>query len=255
MRAIALVAIENFRLLRRDRIFVPVLFACVLISFLANLVSGWSIEEFQKILVDLGFFGFQMTGSAVSVFWAVKTLADARESGALEVQLAAPIARVSWLVGRYLGLSAALVLLSLMVLGFWQGFMLLNQFSWMQTNELIAFAFLPLTWLVLAAMAMTLATFCTQGVALFATASLWLAGQTTSLVEAALPPETDAVTRQVVQTLARFWDLQQLNLVDFATGLTIINPTELLLRALYGVLLIAIFLTAGSLVFRSRDAI
>lgn len=255
MRALLLVALENFRLLRRDRIFVPVIFACSLITILANLVSGWSIEDFHKILIDLGFFGFHITGSAIAVFWAVKTLADARESGALEVQLAAPIGRSNWLIGRYLGLSAVLLLLAGFVLTFWQGFMLLNDFGWMQPRELVAFSFLPLTWLVLAALGFMLATFCSQGVAFFATGSLWIAGQTTSLVAAALPSQSDEITRRIVNSLARFWDLQQLNLVDFATGMAVVGQEELLLRGAYGLGLIAIFLTIGALVFHSRDAI
>lgn len=255
MRSLLLVALESFRLLRRDRIFVPALFACALVAAFANLASEWSIEDFHKILIDIGFGGFHLAGSAVAIFWGVKTLADARDSGALEVQLAAPISRTSWLLGRYGGLAATLLLLGLVILAFWQTFMLLNDYDWMTRRELVGFAFLLLGWLVLAALAMFLATFCGQGVALFGTASLWVAGMATSLVAATLPPDAAASTRRVVATLARFWDLQQLNLVDFATGLAKVEPEELLLRGSYGLILIGILLTLAALLFHRRDAI
>lgn len=255
MRALFYVALENFRLLRRDRIFVPAVFICILITAFANLASDWSVEDFRKILLDIGFFGFFVMGNAIAMFWGVKTLADARATGALEVQLAAPVGRSSWLLGRYAGLSAALILLALLMLGFWQGLMLVNDFGWMNQPELIGFAFIPLSWLVAAALAMLFATFCGQGVALFATASLWIAGLASRMVANSLPVDASAHTRQTVLTLARYWDLQQLNLVDFASGMSTIGPEELVLRASYALLLIAILISLGAVIFQRRDAI
>lgn len=255
MRALFFIALENFRLLRRDRIFVPAIFVCVLVAALANLASDWSIEDFRKILVDIGYFGFFVMGNAIAMFWGVKTLADARASGSLEVQLAAPVARATWLIGRYAGLGAALLLLALPMLGFWQALMLLNAFGWMTPPELIAFAFIPLSWLVSAALAMLLATFCGQGVALFGTASLWIAGLSTRLVANSLPEDASQETRRVVLALARYWDLQQLNLVDFASGMASIGNDELVLRASYGLALIGICMGLGALIFQHRDAI
>src|SRR5690606_34381136 len=111
-KVVSVIAWETFVLLRRDKIFVPALVISLLISVLANLASDWSVEDFEKILFDIGFFGFQMTGSLVAIFWGAKIISDSRQEGSLEVQLAAPISRGSWIIGKYAGLCLCLVVLA-----------------------------------------------------------------------------------------------------------------------------------------------
>src|SRR5271169_3241497 len=108
LRAIRVIALETFLLLRRDRIFAPALVLGLAACALALLASDWSIEDFSKILYDVGYFGFQITGGLVALVWGTKTVGDSRQEGSLEVQLAAPISRFTWLIGKYLGLATCL---------------------------------------------------------------------------------------------------------------------------------------------------
>ncbi len=54
-RTLSVISWETFVLLRRDKVFVPALVASLLISAFANLASDWSVEDFTKILFDIGF--------------------------------------------------------------------------------------------------------------------------------------------------------------------------------------------------------
>lgn len=241
--------------MKRDKIFFPALIGCIAISLFAHIASDWSIEEFEKILFDIGGVGFQVTGSLVAIFWGTKTIQDSRTEGSLEVQLSTPLHRGAWLVGKYLGLVTALVLLIVIMLALWQILMLLNAFGWMTFNHISIFGLLALGWLVLGAMSIFLASFCGQSVALFGALSLWFGGMASSLVNNSLAPETAALTKSAVNGLSRVWDLQRFNLVDFATNGIPLNGQEMMAHAVYGIVLIAFFVFSSCLIFTRRDLV
>lgn len=227
LRALRLISGETFVLLRRDRLFGPAAGMMLVVAIVAVLVSDWSIEDFTKILYDVGVFGFQMTGSLVALTWGTKVVSDSRQEGALEVQLAAPVSRATWLVGKYIGLSLCLLLLLGLLLVVWQACLLLNQFGWLTLPQLSMFGFMALGWLVLAALALMLGTMARQGTAFLAAVGLWIGGLATSLVASSLAPETPAAVRSVVNALARFWDFQQFNLVDHALDSALLSTRKL----------------------------
>jgi Cu-processing system permease protein len=244
---------ETFLLLRRDKIFLPVLVSGFLITLLANLASDWSIEDFSKILFDVGIFGFQFTGSFVAIFWGSKLIHDSKQDGSVELSLAAPVSRSSWIIGRYLGLSISLALMTFIFLVFWQFFMALNDFGMMSAQHYTIFGFMYLGWLVIAAMSMFFASFCGTGVALFSSMSLWFAGLVTNLVYQNLSPTTAPHIKTVVNTLARIWDLQQFNLINEIYTRDIMVASELGYRLLYGIGLISVLITMTSIWFTKRD--
>lgn len=260
MSAVWVIAREAFVLLRRDKVFVPAIVVSVAVAIFANLASEWAVEEFYKILFDVGAAGFRLTGGLVAVFWGTKAVTDSRQEGALEVQLAAPVSRPAWLIGKYLGMAMALALLAVTMLASFQAFMLLNDFGTLTKDQLLAFSLLVLEWLVLAALATLFATFCRQAVAMFATLSLWVAGLGSAVVYRTLAPESNAAMKSVVGGIARIWDLQQFNVVDGAIPppgtpyATFPAAADLVWRGAYGFILIAILMTIGAVVIARRDA-
>ena len=252
-KALFVTASTTFTLLRRDRIFTPFLISALAISIFAQLASDWGVEEFNKILNDIGFFGFQMTGSFVALFWGTKMVSDSRTEGSIEVELAAPIGRTTWLLGKYLGLAAALVLLGVIIVVGWQGMMLLNDFGWMKGTEWTAFGFTVLAWTVLGAVAVLFGCLVRQTVALFVSLALWITGLCSALVANTLHPDTPETTKRLVTGIARAWDLQQFNLVSSAVSGIPLPGEELGWRLAYGVLLIVFVLSLASALFRRRD--
>jgi ABC-type transport system involved in multi-copper enzyme maturation permease subunit len=253
LRTIALVGLESFTLLRRDKIFVPAIIVASLLSLFATQASMWAIEEFERTLFDVGCFGFQLTGCFIAIYWGTKTVADSRLEGALEVQLAAPVSRSAWLLGKFLGLTLALGTVAAIMLVVWQIMLQLTDFGWMSLGQLAVLLVMVLGWLVVAATAMLLGTFMRQAVALFVAGCVWVVGLTGALVASALPEGTSAALRAGLVALARFYDLQQFNLVDFT-----VRPLEgwgatLPLRVGYGALLIAVILTLACVIFERRD--
>lgn len=255
INATYLVAHEQFLLLRRDKFFVPALVIAIGITALANLAMDWSVEEFDKILYDIGYFGFQFTGCAVALLWGVKSVNDSRQEGSIEYELAAPVRRVSWLVGKYLGLALGLVLFGALLLAVWQGIMLFNGYGWMHMPQVNVFLYMVLGWLVVGALAVCCASFMGHAVALFVSISAWLVGLATSLVAHTMGPDTPLLTQFVVKGVTRLWDLQQFNLVDQALKPSVTQMTELGYRAAYGGLLILSLMTVACLIFQRRDVV
>ncbi len=256
MSNILTLAMHTFLLLRRDKIFLPAAISGILFTSLANLASNWTIEEFTKVLFDIGSFGFHFTGALVGIFWGAKLFQDAKSEGSVEVQLAGPITRSQWIIGNVLGLTIALSFLGLLLLVIWQAFMFFNQFGLMTLDQLIAFIFLWILWLVLASAAIFFATFSSYGVAIFATVCLWLIGLASSLIASALPEKLSIISRSIIIGVAWLWDLQRFIIID-----EVINPAVnldqglLLSHASYGGLLFLILITMSCFTFSKRDII
>lgn len=244
---------QSFLLLRRDKIFLPAVVAAVMVTIFANLASEWGIEEFQKILFDVGALGFHLTGCLVATFWGTKTISEARSDGSLEIQLAAPVSRVMWLVGKYLGLVLGLILLWVLTIIFWQAIMLANNFGLMSKPQLMFFVFQLIEWALVGAVAVFYSTFAGVTIALFATISTWMAGLVSFPISQNLPPFADGWSVAVVKWLARVWDLRQFNLSAYATNLEKISPGELQVRASYGAVMILLIITVSCVFFRRRD--
>ena len=254
MMNLTTIALDSFLLLRRDKIFLPAAVGGLGIAILANLASDWSIEGFIKILFDIGTFGYHFIGSIVAIFWGTKLIADAKSEGAIEVQLASPIPRPIWIIGKYLGLVISLVFLGIILLAIWQGIMLINDFGMMTLNQLATFMYLSLAWMVLGAVSIFFSTFSGQATALFSSFSVWIVGLVISLINGTLPPDSPQFTKSVIGFFATFWNLQRFNFSDKigVEGIEL-SSNELFWSAAYGIALIVVFIFSAGLIFRNRD--
>jgi ABC-type transport system involved in multi-copper enzyme maturation permease subunit len=255
MEKLWILARETLILLRRDKVMVPALLGSLLISGFANLASDWSVEDFQKILFDIGYFGFSVTGALIAIFWGTKVLSDSRQEGSMEVHLAAPINRSTWILGKFTGLKLCLFLVLCGFLVLWQALMLLNDFGWMTASQILLFLFMYVGWMVCGALGMAFATAAGQTTALFCTLCLWVCGLSSASISQTLSSETPESTRLIVQVIARVWNLGQFSLIDSVVGTAPLDLRDLGLRLAYGVLLILLFLTIACLVIRKRDLV
>jgi ABC-type transport system involved in multi-copper enzyme maturation permease subunit len=255
MRGLLTVTRDSFLLLRRDKIFVPALLGGILISVFANLAGHWTLEDWLKVLFDVGAFGFNVVGCLVAIFWSTKSVADARSEGFLEVQIATPINRSTWLLGKYLGLILSLTFLVGILLALWQVLMIINNFGYMTRNQGLVFAYLFLGWCVLGSLGIFFASFCGQATALFSTLCAWIIGLAIPFVPSALSPDTDEVTKIIVERIAWAWDLQRFNLVEPLNNNAPGIRDLLQWNGIYGLALIVLLLSAAMVIFRKKDLI
>lgn len=255
MRTILSVASETFLRLRRDKIFIPALLVGAGLLGLSGLASYWGIEDFFKIMYDMGAAAYLFTGATVAIFWGNKVVADSRQEGSLEVQLASPVGRSSWLLGKFFGLTLGLLLLALGFLIAWQLIYAGWGLGWIKVQDLSIFALLTLLWTVLGALAICLACLASTGIALFCTAWAFIVGLLSAPIMQALSPETPESTRRVVEGIAGLWNLHYLNLATFGGREAFVSLPDFLFRALYGVALCAFFLALACIAFQKKDIV
>ncbi len=249
------VAKETLLLLTRDRIFLPAALAGALFLQFAQVASEFGIQNFTQIMFDVGNFGFHLTGAIVAILWGSKMIADSRQEGSIEVQLSSPLSRPAWLVGKYLGLSGALIPIGLLLLAVWNVLLYFNRFPLMTEKHAIIYGFMILGWLVIASSAVLFSAVAGSAVALFCTFTLWVSGLIGTAVFQALPgaPGTE-MTREILKFISRIWDLQRFNLSEFV--LKDLPPESILWdHGLYGICLIVALLTFACLFFTRRDLI
>lgn len=255
LRSLWILSLETYVLLKRDRVFAPAVAMGLAVAALAALACTWSVEDYRKILYDVGLFGFQVTGGLVALVWGTKAVADSRLEGSLEVQLAAPVSRSVWLLGKFVGLVLCLTLLGVVLLVIWQVTLLLAGYGAMSKAELLAFVLMGVGWIVLAALALFFAAMTRQGVALFATLSAWVAGLAAAPVATALGSETPATTRHLVAILARYWDFNQFNFAEHVLDPALPALADIAARFAYGGLLALLLLTLACVIFSRRDVV
>ncbi len=255
MRAIYAVSMETFLRLRRDKIFLPAALVGCGLLIMSGLASYWGVEEFFKILYDLGSVAWLFTGATVAIFWGNKIISDSRQEGSLEVQLASPISRSAWILGKFFGLLAALFLLACLLLVGWQAIYLGYGMGWLPTRDLIIFSMLSLGWVIMGAVSIFFASLATAAIALFCSIWLFICGLLSAPIMQALSPETPAGTRKAVELLAGFWNLHLFNLSGYGIGKDFISQAELLSRVGYGCLLVGVFLSLSCYFFNRRDIV
>ena len=255
MHALTTMTLHSFATLRRDKIFLPFIIMGLAVSCFAALASEWTMEGFRKVLFDIGVTGFYLTGTVVAVLWGTKAVIDAQDDGGMELELAAPIGRSTWLVGKFLGLCLSMVLFAVILTLLWQAIIGLSGYGWLKNHEMITFGFLLVGWLVISAAAVFFATVCSHAVAQFATASVWIIGMTIDMIAKTMLQGSNEVLRAIVEVIAKGWDLQQFNLIQYASNPDLYSEQELLWRLLYGGLLVAILLSASCWTLSRRKII
>lgn len=253
----ALLAITRATLLglRRGPVFIPVLILIGFLAIFASIASSWGIAEFRKILFDIGSFSFHITGNFIAIFWAVKVLVMSRLDGSIETQLASPVSRPLWILGRALGLGFALVVLGFSLTFLWQIMMFLTGFGLMRSEELFSFLSQILGWLVISSVGLFFASFCGLVTAIFAAFASLVAGLMTELIVSTLREEDNvwSFLAYFFKILSKLWNLQVFNRSPafFLEG----GGTIFLWTTSYAFLLISLFLCATALIFSRKEAV
>ncbi|MBI6546491.1 MAG: ABC transporter permease subunit [Cyanobacteria bacterium NC_groundwater_1444_Ag_S-0.65um_54_12] len=174
MRKIWDLAENTFRETIRDRVLnVSLLFALAMLGA-SVLLGTLSIGQDQKIVRDLGLAAIEFFGVAIAIFIGTSLLYRELDQRTVFIVLAKPVARHSFLLGKFCGLVATLtVLLALMTLAYVVLLLALRAF---ELPLLWAVALLWVELLLLVGLSLMFSTFASPVLALVYTFSLYLTG-------------------------------------------------------------------------------
>ena len=245
---------ESFLFLRRDRIFFPMLMVGLAITYFANLASSWTFEDWDKVLFDIGLAGFRLTGGMVAILWGVRMISDPMQDRSIELRIAAPSARYTWILARYIGLAACLVIMGALFIVAWQSLMILNNFGKMSNLQSWSLGLVVCEWLVLGSLGMLAATITNFSSAIFMTIAAWITGLVAPIVAATLSAETEPFHRQFIEFLANVWNFQRFNMIDrLEADQVTIQLDDLIARLSWGGSVLIGCLILAAWIFQKKD--
>ncbi len=120
------IAINTFRELLRNRILTIILFfACVLIGF-SEVLAGLSLGQTNRIILDFWLAMIEIGGLIAVIFVGGQILFKEIEGKTIYLILSKPIARSSFILGKFLGFGATILLITALQAGILTGILFLE---------------------------------------------------------------------------------------------------------------------------------
>ncbi len=115
LRVVLAIARNTFREAIRDRILYGILFFAVLLILFSLVLGQLSFNEEVRVTIDVGLAGISFFSVLMSIFLGITLLHKEIEKRTIYTVLSKPVPRYSYVVGKFLGLAATmLVLIALM---------------------------------------------------------------------------------------------------------------------------------------------
>lgn len=251
MSPAAHIAAVTLREVLRRKVQVNLLLFGALLIVGSFLVSELTLGEMHRILADLGLSAMQLIGTLIAVFIGSSLVAGDVERRVLYPVIAKPVSRTQYLVGRYLGLAAAL-LLNLLVMALVLSAVLVYEARSLRPLDAAlaaAVALQGIQFLVVGAVAVLFSAVSSTTLAALFSLAVAVAGQLTNEMRALWPGELTWLPRLLWYLLPNLGSLTVNDAVIYRTP----PPASAWLAAVYGLLYAAAALSLAALAFERRD--
>jgi Cu-processing system permease protein len=115
MKSMFTIALGTWRQFVRDKIFYLAFFVAALLVAFSYLLATLTIVESRKILLDFGFAALSIAGVCISLYLGIIAVAREIENRTIYSIISKPISRSTYLVGKFLGSAAVLVITQLLL--------------------------------------------------------------------------------------------------------------------------------------------
>lgn len=250
MRILAVASVTVREALRRKLQVNLLLFALLLLAVSA-VVSSLTLGEAHRIASDLGLTAMEAMGSLIAVFLGAGAVAGDVERRVLYPIVAKPIARAEYLLGRYLGLVATL-LLNLAVMAATLAAVLVFEDGSLRPLDLAllaAVATIGVQFLVVAAIAVLFSSITTTTLAAIFGLALTFAGRLSNDLRTLWTGEGAGIGRALWYLLPNLSALSLNESVVYRTP----PPAEAWLAVPYALLYAGAALAVAAAVFERRD--
>jgi ABC-type transport system involved in multi-copper enzyme maturation permease subunit len=238
--------------IRNKLLYNLLLFAILMIASsiaLAEIHIGYTVRVYR----DVGISAIALFGSLIAIFVGINLVNREIAQKTVYTILAKPVRRWEFLIGKYLGLIALLLLQIAVMSACFLGVLSLD-YNEVPLSLVQAIGMIYLELVLLTAVALFFSSFTTPYLAGMFTVALWITGHLLADLRAFGAHSDLPALRAVTETL--YWALPNLDRLDFksagAAG-QVIEAGRLRLAILYGVLYSAALLVASVGLFRRRD--
>ncbi len=250
MKTLAIASVTIRETLSRKVQATLFIFAAVLLvaTFLATLLT---VGESHRIVADLGLSAMELVSILLATLLGADLVAGDVQRRVIYPVVAKPVSRTQYVLGRYLGLSAALLLNLLAMSALLSALFLYDarSFSPLDSTLVGALALLLLKVLTVAAMAVLFSCFTNTTLAAIFTLSLTIAGYLTSELRAVWQGDHAWIATLIWYALPDLGALTTNDAVVYRTAL----PATAALSGLHAVAYAAAALALGAAVLERRD--
>jgi Cu-processing system permease protein len=265
-RRIGLVAVHVFKESVRDRVLYSILAFAIVLVGASILIGEITAGQDLKILKDLGLATIEIAGLVMTVFIGVGLVAREIDRRSVHSLLAKPLPRWEFIVGKYAGLLATIVInVALMTFVL---YLVLAWMGWRAPEEIrrsweapaVDPAILFAVMLILAELALLTAiavffsTFSSSGlVSVVLTAGVWVAGLASPDLRA-FGQSSESSLGVIVSSIG--WMLPAFSVFDVKSAVVhgqVLPLTLIGLRVLYAAVYSSVIVGAAVLVFSRRE--
>jgi Cu-processing system permease protein len=250
---IALIAQNTYREATRDRVLAGVIGGGLACLVLFQLLTPLALGEGSRLIVDLGLSSLTMLGLLVVLLIGTSLVAKEIERKTIYSLLSRPIARPTYLLGKWLGLTGAVwTITALLALALW---VVLATHGLAGYGPAIAQAayLAALELALVTAIAVMFSALSTPVLSALYTLSLYCVGQWSYDLRA-FAAQFPASMRGIVETLANLApNLPLFNMRALAADGLVTSPLHLVIATAYAALYAGCVLALAAAAFESRD--
>lgn len=253
MYRIIAIASNTFRETIRDKILYNLLIFALLIIGLSYFLGDLTVMEQVKVIKDLGLASIHIFGALMAIFIGIGLVSKEIEKRTIYTIVSKPVSRVEFLIGKYLGLLATLIMNVTIMLAVLLGMLLLmNEPFAPKLIAASAFIFLELALLV--AIALFFSTFSTPTLSAIFSLSFFVIGHLTGSIKFfGSRSESVLVQKTAMVFYYVFPNLENFNFKVQAAYDLPLNVATMAWAFGYAVLYAAMLMTVSVLIFWKRD--
>lgn len=250
---LAIIAFNTIRELVRSKLLYNLLVFAVLFIASSMFVAQLTVGQWDRVILDMGLAAIEVSGLLVAVLIGVGLLAGEIDKRTILPTLARPISRGTFLLGRYCGLLAVLLLDVLVMMGVLAGVLHLTGYA-LSATAAAAAALIFVELGLLAATAMLFSSFSTPILASAFSLSIFLIGHLLSDLRAYGDRSKSELAKAATLFFYRlFPDLELLNLKSQAANELPVDLLAVRSAAVYGLCYTAVLLFLAIFLFNRRE--
>jgi ABC-type transport system involved in multi-copper enzyme maturation permease subunit len=240
----------------RDRILYIIPLYALILAIAFRAIPEFTATSSDKIFLDFGLATMNIIGLIVAIFIGTGLVNKEIEKRTILVLIAKPISRSEFIASKYLGLSAIIAVLVVIMTMIYLGFLQISKISYPMTSIFLATLFMFFQLCLITAVAITLGVFTSSLIATALTYAVYLMGNITqdlvALGKLSSNPAMERITQGLYLILP---DLSRLDLKNDAVyGLQALPDTiTLIINAVYGLLYSFMLLAFAVLIFLRRE--
>jgi ABC-type transport system involved in multi-copper enzyme maturation permease subunit len=248
------IASNGFREVIRDRILYLIgLFALLLLIALRMLPEIAATTQ-DKIFLDVGLAAIELLGVIVAIFVGTGLINKEIEKRTLLVLIPKPLNRAEFIVGKHLGLSGVLAVLTVAMTVIYLILLTFSKIQYPLGSILISSLYLFLKLCLLTAVALVFGVFTSSLLATVLTFAVYLMGNLSRDILAFGNLSHNSNIENLTQGLYLILpDLSRLNLKNDAVYGILPSPPTLLGNGAYGVFYTVLLLAIAILIFSRRE--